>query len=932
MKYKIGTRGSRLALTQAEYVQARLAKEYPEHEFEIRVIRTKGDVVLDKPLHEIGDKGVFVREIEEKLLDGEIDIGVHSMKDMPSLPAHGLTFTKSWKREDPRDALILREKKSLEELSGGAVIGTGSRRREFQLKRLRPDLQVVNIRGNVDTRLRKMEEEKLDGIILAAAGLNRLGMQDKITRYLEPEEMIPAPAQGILALEIREGDKETARLLDALHDAQTAEEMRAERGFLQNIGGDCHVPVGAVCTKTGDNSLRLSAMFGNESGSRQAYVSVCGTDPEEIAREAAFQIRRRMAGLVSLVGAGPGDPGLITVKGFEKIREADCIIYDRLAAPQLLDEAKPGCEKIYVGKADRRHTMKQEDINRLLVKKSMEYEHTVRLKGGDVYVFGRGGEEGLFLKENGVPFEIVPGVTSAIAGLAYAGIPITHRGTALGFHVVTAHDKRDELADIDFEALARGKETCVFLMGLGKLGEITQRLLEAGMARDTLAAVISCATTPAQRTCVSDLEHIAEEVKNVGLVSPAMIVVGNVVSLREHLNFFEERPLSKKRYLIPKIGEKCTRLKELLEAQGAAADEIQVGEIIDSQRTFTREELETVDWLVFTSKNGVEAFFKCFAKSGLDMRSLAGCRIAAIGGKTAEELKNHGLYADLVPDAFHSDALAEALKQKLVLPDKTHSEDGSQAMHPQGSYTSSDKTDPKGSPQDVPPHGRQTSFNKVWYLKAGNADSHLKQALEEVCRFEEIVVYENRVVEPKTEEILHLQGYDGILFTCASSAERLIGVLGTEWGKCRAYSIGPKTTARLKALGIEHVEEAGENSYEGLVKMLLQPGTFPPYTIKNKKPDLPEKILEALQGAGEKFNLDQIILFGSRARGDNFERSDIDLALRAKDAKQYYEILDYIEEIETLLIFDVVDMNSSAFSRDLCEEIKRDGVLIYEKI
>ncbi len=795
MKYTIGTRGSKLALTQAESVQAVLKTAYPEHEFEIRVIRTKGDVVLDKPLHEIGDKGVFVREIEEKLLSGEVDIGVHSMKDMPALPAPGLTFTKSWKREDPRDVLILREKKSWEELPRGAVIGTGSRRREFQLKRLRPDLQVVNIRGNVDTRLRKMEEEKLDGIILAAAGLHRLGMQDKITRYLETEEMIPAPAQGILALEIREGDKEAARLLDALHDAQTAEEMRAERGFLQNIGGDCHVPVGAVCTKTGQHSFKLCAMFGNESGSRQAYVSVRGTDPEALAREAAFQIRRRMAGMVSLVGAGPGDPGLITVKGIGKIREADCIIYDRLAAPQLLNEAKPGCEKIYVGKADRRHTMKQEDINRLLVKKSMEYEHTVRLKGGDVYVFGRGGEEGLFLRENGVPFEIIPGVTSAIAGPAYAGIPITHRGAALGFHVVTAHDKRDHLADIDFEALARGKETCVFLMGLGKVGEIAQRLWESGMPRETSAAVISCATTPAQRTCVSDLEHIAEEVKNAGLVSPAMIVVGNVVSLREHLNFFEERTLSKKRYLLPKIGEKTTRLKEMLEAQGAAVDEIQVGEIIDTQRIFTREELENVDWLIFTSKNGVEAFFQCFTKSGLDMRSLAGCKIAAIGCKTAEVLQRQGLYADLVPDAFHSDALAEALKQKLAPSDPVY---------------------PEASLQDAPPQERR----KVWYLKAGNGDGRLKQALEPFCRFEEIVVYENCIVEPKTEEILPLTEYDGILFTCASSAERLMGALGTEWGTCRAYSIGPKTTARLKALGIEQVAEAGENSYEGMARML----------------------------------------------------------------------------------------------------------------
>lgn len=164
-------------------------------------------MILDKPLHEIGDKGLFVKEIEERILSHEIDIGVHSMKDMPAFPAPGLIFSKTWKREDPRDVLILREKNSLEELTPGSVIGTGSKRREFQLKRLRPDLKVVNIRGNVDTRLRKMEEQKLDGIVLAAAGLHRLGMQDKITMYLNEDEMISAPAQGALALEIREGEE-----------------------------------------------------------------------------------------------------------------------------------------------------------------------------------------------------------------------------------------------------------------------------------------------------------------------------------------------------------------------------------------------------------------------------------------------------------------------------------------------------------------------------------------------------------------------------------------------------------------------------------------------------------------------------------------------------------------------------------------------------
>nr|WP_300824147.1 hydroxymethylbilane synthase [uncultured Schaedlerella sp.] len=778
MKYTIGTRGSKLALAQAEYVRDRLAQAYPEEEFEFQIIKTKGDLVLDRPLHEIGDKGVFVKEIEEKIWSGEVQIGVHSMKDMPSHPAPGLLFAKAWKREDPRDALILREKERLEDLPEGAVIGTGSRRREFQIKRLRPDLRVVNIRGNVDTRLRKMEEEKLDGIILAAAGLRRLGMEERITRYLEPEEMIPAPAQGILALEIREGETELLKLLDALSDEETEQAAAAERGFLREIGGDCHVPVGAVCRKGADGLYHLDAMFGNETGSRLAYAAVRGTAPEQLAKEAAVQIRRQMAGTVSLVGGGPGDPGLITVKGLQALREADCIIYDRLSSPELLDEAKPGCELIYAGKADHRHTMEQEEINRLLTEKSMRYENTVRLKGGDVYVFGRGGEEGLFLAEKGVPFQVIPGISSAVGGLACAGIPVTHRGKAPGFHVVTAHSSRDGLAEIDFEAMAKGKETCVFLMGLRKVEEIASRLMEAGMSPDTEAAVISCAATPEQRTCTADLAHIGERVREAGLVSPAVIAVGKVVSLRDRLNFYENRPLFGKRFLIPKIGEKSTELKALLLQQGAAADEVQVGRIVRAERTFSAEEMKQADWLVFTSKNGAEAFFESLAKSRLDIRCLAGCRIAAIGGRTAKVLEGHGLYADLIPDEFHSDALADALKKQI-------------------------------SPRD-----------RVWYLKAGNADGHLKAALEGCCRFEEIEVYENQAVKPDLETLRKPEGYDGILFTCASSARRLLEAAGNEWKQCRAFSIGSKTTACLKECGMERTIETEVSTYEGLVGIL----------------------------------------------------------------------------------------------------------------
>ena len=780
MHYRIGTRGSKLALAQAETVRKRLAETYPKDSFEIRVIKTKGDRILDKPLHEIGDKGIFVKEIEEQILLGNIQIGVHSMKDMPTQPAFGLLFAKAWKREDPRDVLILREKKSLFELPFGAVIGTGSKRREFQLKKIRPDLTVVGIRGNVETRIRKMEEEKLDGIVLAAAGLKRLGMEDKITQYLEVDQMISAPAQGILALEISEKDEKLLEMLNALSDADTALAAETERGFLEEIGGSCHVPVGAVFQKDIEGRCRLSAMFGDEEGKRQAYVNVSGENAKELVKKAAAGIRGKLAGTVSLVGAGPGDPGLITVKGLKVLKAADCIVYDRLVPSELLQEAKDGCERIYVGKASHDHTMPQEEINRLLVQKSMEYQNVVRLKGGDVYVFGRGGEEGLYLRESGVPFEVIPGISSCMAGLAYAGIPITHRGASLGFHVVTAHAKNDEPLEIDFQAMAHSKETCVFLMGLSKTEEIVKGLLQAGMKGETKAAVISHATMPEQKICVSDLCHIAEEAKAAGLTSPAMIVVGDVVALREHLNFFEERPLFGKRYLIPKIGKADTRLSELLRQQGAAVDEIQVGVIKEKKIEFQAEQFWDVNWLVFTSRHGVDAFFHNLKENRLDVRCLSHCKIAAVGGKTAEALETYGIYADLVPEKYHSDALLEVLRECV------------------------------------------SKEEKVWYLKAADVKNHLWGELEKICRFEEIEVYENAAIEPDVKNIKMIAAYDGILFTCASSARRLLSACGTEEIEDTVvYSIGPKTTECLTEWGIQKVLEVEESTYEKLVELCI---------------------------------------------------------------------------------------------------------------
>jgi hydroxymethylbilane synthase/uroporphyrinogen III methyltransferase/synthase len=295
---KVGTRGSQLALAQTGLVIEKLKKAYPEDSFEAVVIQTTGDRHLDVSLDAIGTKGVFVDAIEEALFNGDIRLAVHSMKDMPDETAQGLVFAKTWEREDARDALVLREAKSLDELPPRAVIATGSKRRAFSLHRLRPDLEIVPIRGNIDTRIRKMHEQRLDGIVLAAAGLKRLGRESEIAQYFSVEEMIPAPAQGVLAIELRADDAKLLEMVNALADEQADREVRAERGFLKGIGGDCHLPIGAYADTAADGTLTLRALFGNEDGSSVKTVRLSGDSPEELAKEAVREIlqERRQSG------------------------------------------------------------------------------------------------------------------------------------------------------------------------------------------------------------------------------------------------------------------------------------------------------------------------------------------------------------------------------------------------------------------------------------------------------------------------------------------------------------------------------------------------------------------------------------------------------------------------------------------------------------
>lgn len=375
-------------------------------------------------------------------------------------------------------------------------------------------------------------------------------------------------------------------------------------------------------------------------------------------------------GIVYLVGAGPGDYGLISLKAIECIKQADTIVYDRLADDRLLDAARPDVELIYVGKASSDHTMRQEDINQLLVDKAKENKTVVRLKGGDPFVFGRGGEEALTLLENGLPFEVVPGITSAISVPAYAGIPVTHRGIATSFAVITGHeDPTKGESSMKWDKLATAVDTLVFLMGVENLPYITGQLIKHGRPADTPAAVIRWGTKPEQEVLVTTVGRAAAEVAAKGLKPPAIFLVGQVVSLREKLAWFDNKPLFGKKMLVTRAREQASILTDGLAKLGADCIEAPAIKIVPPASYDRLDEaiarLNEYQWLIFTSPNGVDYFFARLAAAKLDTRAIA-AKVAAIGSQTAGRLKSYGIVADIVPAEFRAEGIIEALASYIA--------------------------------------------------------------------------------------------------------------------------------------------------------------------------------------------------------------------------------------------------------------------------
>jgi uroporphyrinogen III methyltransferase/synthase len=496
-------------------------------------------------------------------------------------------------------------------------------------------------------------------------------------------------------------------------------------------------------------------------------------------------------GIVYLVGAGPGDPGLITAKGLDCLRRAEVIIYDYLANPAFLDEAPAGAEKLYVGKTVGCHHTPQQNINQLLVEKARSGKLVVRLKGGDPFIFGRGGEEAQELHDAGIPFEVVPGVTAGFAAAAYAGIPLTHRDHTTSLALFTGHEKPEKrLSTLDWEKFATGIGTLVFYMGMANLAAICERLTTHGRSPQTPVAVIRWATTPRQQVVEGTLETIVAEVNKVGLKPPAVIIVGEVVSLRQPLRWFENRPLLGRRILVTRAVNGVGEFSRLLEQQGAEAFPCPVIDLADPEDFAPVDDalsrLEQFDILILTSANAVERFFRRLRQTGRDVRSLSGIQVVAVGPKTAQSIEACGVRPDLVPaDSRAEGVVAELLRAGVA---------GMRILYPCAELA-----------RPVIPE-------------------QLQQAGAEVCA---PILYRTLPTSEGTARLRQALGggLDAVTFTSSSTVVNLFELADDEQKqvlrRVPLFSIGPETSRTMRRLGLEIAAEAGRSTLEGLAATLV---------------------------------------------------------------------------------------------------------------
>jgi len=491
-----------------------------------------------------------------------------------------------------------------------------------------------------------------------------------------------------------------------------------------------------------------------------------------------------MAGKVTLVGAGPGDPGLLTVKGRQALEQAEVVVYDRLVNPAVLALIPDGVRRIDVGKEASHHPVPQAQINQILLSEAQAGRQVVRLKGGDPFVFGRGGEELEALAAAGVDFQEIPGVTSAIAAAAYAGIPVTHRDYSSSLHIITGHAREGERLSIDFDALVRTRGTLVFLMGVTAMPMIVRGLLEAGMDSGTPAAVVENGTLPAQRRCSAALADLPERAAEMGIRSPALIVVGGVCGLGPALCWFDRQPLHGRRILVTRPRGRAGALADKLRAQGADVVEYPCIETVPIRpcpaMEAALEGMGQYEWLALTSPAGAEALWDGLRALGRDARALGAVKLAAVGPGTARALAAYGLAADLVPPVFDGACLGEALAE--------------------------------------------TAPGRVLLLRAEESSPDLPEALERAgIAYDDIPVYRTRYGGPRSGDLraeLERGAFDFVSFTSASTVKGLLAAVGedADFSRVTGLCIGERTAAEARKHGIP-VRVAAQATIDALVEL-----------------------------------------------------------------------------------------------------------------
>ncbi len=495
---------------------------------------------------------------------------------------------------------------------------------------------------------------------------------------------------------------------------------------------------------------------------------------------------------VYLVGAGPGDKGLITAKGIDCIKKADVIIYDRLVNKDLLKYRKKESEIIYVGKKSSNHILPQEEINQTILDKAKEGLLVVRLKGGDPYVFGRGGEEAESLYNENIDFEIVPGVTSAIAGLAYAGIPVTHRDFASSFHVVTGHAKKDDSLNINWKALAEEKGTVIFLMGIGNIAHISEKLIANGRRADTPVAFVSWATRHNQKTLLTSLDRAEEVVKSGQISAPALFVVGDVVKLSDKLNFYQRKLLFGKTILVTRSRSQNSHLRERLEELGSRVIEIPTIDIKkkkDINKKIRKIDFQDYNIIAFTSQNSVEYFFESLKEERIDLRQLANIKIASIGKATSETIEKYNIYPDIEAKEFTGAGLGQVILEKM-------GKEGNKILFPCSEIAS------------------KTFENTI---------------LEYSNKVDRLEIYQNNIntdIKEELVEVLEKEKIDYITFTSSSTFKNTRQILGEEKSylldELKKVSIGDITSQSIEKAGYRVDLQAKTPSIASLVEIIIK--------------------------------------------------------------------------------------------------------------